>query len=287
MLASHRPTALPEHALTPPGAHLDVQRMPAHWLMARLGKRVLRPGGIELTRRLLTHTAIGPEDDVVELAPGLGRTGMLILSEGPRNYVGIERDDDAARFAEDTLQRGGFPHARVLHADASATPLLDGAASVVIGEAMLSMQTAATKQAIMREAHRCLRPGGRYAIHELAVMPDSIDPAVMTRIQADLSESIHVGVRIGTVREWTAWLERAGFAIDRVTVAPMHLLEPARVIRDEGIAGAARFLFNALRTPGAPRRLRAVRRVFHTHRRRLCAVAIVAHREAPAASAHA
>lgn len=29
------------------GSHLAVQKMPAHWLMARLGKRVLRPAGIE------------------------------------------------------------------------------------------------------------------------------------------------------------------------------------------------------------------------------------------------
>ncbi len=28
------------------GADLAVQKMPAHWLMARLGKRVLRPGGL-------------------------------------------------------------------------------------------------------------------------------------------------------------------------------------------------------------------------------------------------
>jgi hypothetical protein len=27
--------------------------MPGHWVLARMGKRVLRPGGLELTRRLL------------------------------------------------------------------------------------------------------------------------------------------------------------------------------------------------------------------------------------------
>ncbi|PRC44304.1 SAM-dependent methyltransferase, partial [Mycobacterium sp. ITM-2017-0098] len=27
--------------------------LPGHWLLARLGKRVLRPGGLELTTRLL------------------------------------------------------------------------------------------------------------------------------------------------------------------------------------------------------------------------------------------
>ena len=28
-----------------PGSELDVAKMPGHWLLARLGKRVLRPGG--------------------------------------------------------------------------------------------------------------------------------------------------------------------------------------------------------------------------------------------------
>jgi len=29
-----------------PGSDLDVAKMPGHWLLARLGKRVLRPGGL-------------------------------------------------------------------------------------------------------------------------------------------------------------------------------------------------------------------------------------------------
>ena len=82
----------------------------------------------------------------------------------------------------------------------------------MIGEAMLSMQTAATKRAIIHEAWRLLRRGGRYLIHELAVTPDSLDPALVARIQSDLSSVIHVGVRIGAVRDWTVWLQEAGFS---------------------------------------------------------------------------
>ena len=40
--------------MTTPGASLNQQKMPGHWLMARLGKRVLRPGGMELTRRMIS-----------------------------------------------------------------------------------------------------------------------------------------------------------------------------------------------------------------------------------------
>ena len=39
--------------------------MPGHWVLARIGKRVLRPGGMELTRRVLERLAIKPSDEVI------------------------------------------------------------------------------------------------------------------------------------------------------------------------------------------------------------------------------
>jgi ubiquinone/menaquinone biosynthesis C-methylase UbiE len=266
------------------GAGLDVGRMPAHWLMARLGKRVLRPGGRETTRWLLHHAAIGPDDDVIELAPGLGHTATSILSRRPRSYTGVDRDEAAGRTAALALARAGFPDARVLHADAGAVPLDDGSATVIVGEAMLSMQTAASKQAILSEAFRLLRPDGRYVIHELALTPEAGEPVRRARVQAALSAAIHVGVRIGTVHDWATWLEEAGFEIQDVMQAPMRLLELDRLIADEGIPGTARFVANVIRTPGAARRLREVRRVFRAHRFDLCAVGLIARKpEAQAA----
>ena len=46
-----------ENAMTAarPGAGLKTEKMPGHWVLARLGKRVLRPGGMELTRRMLAR----------------------------------------------------------------------------------------------------------------------------------------------------------------------------------------------------------------------------------------
>jgi SAM-dependent methyltransferase len=154
--------------------------------------------------------------------------------------------------------------------------LADGSASLVVGEAMLSMQPESLKASIIAEARRVLRPGGRYAIHELAVTPDDIDALRSSALQQDLSKHIHVGVRIGTVSEWKQWLENAGFAIYAVTTKPMRLLEPDRLIRDEGPFGAARFVFNVMRTPGAAPRLLKLRRTFRKHQSNLCAVAIVA-----------
>ena len=46
-----------------PGEGLKKEKMPGHWVLARLGKRVLRPGGMELTRRMLERLAIKPSDE--------------------------------------------------------------------------------------------------------------------------------------------------------------------------------------------------------------------------------
>ena len=78
-----------------PGSNRADDTVQGHWLLARLGKRVLRPGGVELTRTLLLRAGVASAD-VLELAPGLGRTAAGILPRGPRSYVGVEGDPHAA-----------------------------------------------------------------------------------------------------------------------------------------------------------------------------------------------
>ncbi len=264
-----------------PGAHLDIAKMPGHWLLAKMGKRVLRPGGLELTHQMLDALAVGPTDTVVELAPGLGTTARLTLENKPAAYTGIERDEVAATRVRRIL-RG--PEQRCLTGTAANTGLDDGSASVVYGEAMLTMQTATQKRAIISEAFRVLEPGGRYGIHELGLAPDGLSDARKDEVNRDLSGAIRVGARPLTSAEWKAALEAEGFEILTETRAPMHLLEPARLIRDEGPGGALNFLFNVLRTPAARRRILAMRSVFRKHREVLCAVSIVARKPEAAAN---
>lgn len=257
-----------------PGAHLDLRRMPGHWLLARMGKRVLRPGGRELTHRLLHALDIGAHDHVVEFAPGLGTTTSVVLARGPSSYVGIERDDAAAQLARRYLRPGDT----MCKGSASRTGLADQSATVVFGEAMLTMQTSVQKMAIVREAHRVLRPGGRYGIHELAVVPNDTSERKKEEIQRALSSVIHVGARPLCVSEWEQILEEAGFEVVTSALAPMHLLEPARLVADEGLRGALRIASNVVRTPSALRRVVAMRAVFRKYADNLCAVAMVARR---------
>ena len=49
-----------DHESGMPGEGLDYSRMPGHWLLAQMGKRALRPGGIGAHR----SNAEGPGDRI-------------------------------------------------------------------------------------------------------------------------------------------------------------------------------------------------------------------------------
>lgn len=257
-----------------PGHDLRADKMPGHWLLAQLGKRVLRPGGIAMTRSLLKGLAVGPKDDVAELAPGLGVTARLILEGKPHSYAGIERDADAAAWTARRLPGGANVSVKVGRADATQLP--DEAVSVVIGEAMLSMHPPEHKRQIVEEAFRILRTKGAYAIHELAIVPDDLPNEVKKDIETTLSSAIRVGARPLTVEEWRNLLQDAGFKVESVELAPMNLLQPARLVSDEGLWGALKFIKNVAKNSDARRRVLSMRRTFHQHREHLSAVAIIA-----------
>ncbi|EUA09479.1 methyltransferase domain protein [Mycobacterium kansasii 732] len=261
-----------------PQSNRDEDHLQGHWLLARLGKRVLRPGGVELTRTLLARADVG-DADVLELAPGLGRTAAEILVRHPRSYVGAEGDPDAANLVRGVLHdHGSLGDVRVT--DASDTGLPDASVDVVIGEAMLTMQGDAAKHAIVAEAARVLRPRGRYAIHELALTPDDVPDDVSTEVRQSLARAIKVNARPLTIAEWSRLLAGHGLVVEHVATAPMALLQPRRLIADEGLFGALRFAKNVLTQPAARKRVLMMRNTFRKHRQRLAAVAIIASKPA-------
>lgn len=257
-----------------PGSDLDATRMPGHWLLARLGKRVLRPGGLQLTKQLLRSLSIGPGDDVVEFAPGLGLTARLVLERQPHTYIGVERDAKAMQWVRRHLERQS--NVSIMTGAAEATGLPANSASVVLGEAMLSMTTQERKQRIAAEAFRILRPGGRYGIHELCIVPDDMPAWQKQEVDRALSSTIRVGARPLPAHEWRALLEAAGFSITQTGYAPMNLLRPWRLIEDEGVLGALRLAKNILVDGNARRRVLAMRHVFEAYRENLSAIFIVA-----------
>ncbi len=253
----------------------EASRMQGHWLLARLGKRVLRPGGIDLTRRMLAAAKLEPGERVVELGPGVGRTAELLLARHPSSYHGVDPNPEGRDQVAAILDK--HPGAEYVVADAAATGLPAASADLVVGEAMLTIQSDEHKREIVAEAVRLLAPGGRYAIHELALRGDR-SPAELEAARKELSRTIRVGARPLPLEAWKDLLTDAGLVVEWTGTAPMHLLEPGRLVQDEGLLGAARFWRNVRRTPGARDRVRAMRQAFQLQGELLSAVGMVARR---------
>ena len=244
-----------------------------HWMLAKLGKRVLRPGGRELTEKLIAGLQITPEDDIVEFAPGLGFTANIACGYRPKSYTGVDLNEEATTIARKRIK---YDKAKIINANAAQSTLPDAYANKVYGEAMLTMQPLEQKKAIIAEAFRILKSGGYYGIHELGIAPDSVSEEIKEDIYRELSETIRVHARPMTALEWTALLEEQGFKIIKVEHNPMLLLERSRMIQDEGWLRVLLITFNLLRFPEIRKRVKKMKECFRKHRDNLDAVAIIA-----------
>jgi len=254
-----------------PAASRPVDDVQGHWLLARLGKRVLRPGGLRLTRALLREAGVARQH-VVEFAPGLGRTATLVLDHQPADYIGVDADPHAAKLIERLVS----PRGRAVAAEAAASGLPDRSADVVLAEGVLTIQSEAGKQHIVAEGVRLLRPGGRYVLHELALRADAAGEGEGDEIRSALAHAMHVNARPKTVTEWEALLTDNGLQVRMARTSALALLEPQRILADEGLVGALRFARNLARDKPARVRVRTMAQTMRAHKASLQAVGIVA-----------
>lgn len=257
----------------------SIKKMPGHWFLARMGKRILRPGGIQLTHWLLHKIDIRPSDEVIEFAPGLGSTTRLILERQPFSYKGIDRSDEAVRDIDKLLKDAGKDF-QCLKASIDNTGLRGASAAKIIGEAVLTMQSDEVKTKIVQEAYRLMKPGGRYAIHEISLAPDSLGEAEKDKLRKELSAEIHVNARPLTTPEWRKIFEEAGFKVLAVCYKPMHLLKFNRLLQDEGVAGVSRIAWNVLTHKHALKRVSGMRSVFSKYQQYMQAIGLVVEKPA-------
>ncbi len=264
-----------------PAENIPASKAPGHWVLARLDKRILRPGGLALTRKMMQALNIGPTDKVVEFAPGLGVTAKMALEKKPARYTAIEREPVAA---EQVRQYLNDKTQTCITASAQKTGLADQCATVVYGEAMLSMQPDGQKFEIMREAARLLPAGGQYAIHELSLV--KVTPELQESIHEALCRTLHVGATPLTQEQWVYLLAQAGFKVTQIFTAPMALLEPVRIMRDEGLLQSLRFFFNLALHPEAYCRIAQMRAIFQKYKNHLSAIVIIAEKQAGIKNLH-
>ncbi|MET4083023.1 ubiquinone/menaquinone biosynthesis C-methylase UbiE [Pedobacter sp. UYP30] len=253
-----------------------IDKIPGYELFASIGKKVLRPGGVELTRRLINGLNVNSLDAVVEFAPGLGKTAKLALTHAPASYIGVELDEQSVALLRKKLTGNNI---KIISGNSAKTGLADSSVTKAYGEAMLTMQADHRKAEIILEAHRILKQGGLYGIHELALSPVTISDSAKAEIQRALAKVMNVNARPLTITEWNELLDANGFKVLKTEICPMKLLSPRRIIADEGFFRALKIALNIILSPKKRKRIRAIKKVFEKYGENLIAVAIISEKK--------
>ncbi len=146
-------------------------------------------------------------DVVLDLGSGGGIDVLLSARRvGPMGKVyGVDITDQMLALARDNQQKAGATNVEFLKGNIQAIPLPDQSVDVVISNCVINL--APDKSAVLAEAFRVLKPGGRFAVSDVVVR-GGVPPAVRRDME------LWVGCVAGALEEseYVAKLSLAGFA---------------------------------------------------------------------------
>jgi SAM-dependent methyltransferase len=157
---------------------------------------------------------------VLDLGSGGGIDVLLSARRvGPEGKAyGLDMTDEMLALARENQRKAGVENVEFLKGEIEHLPLPDGAVDVIISNCVINLSP--DKDAVVAEAFRVLKPGGRFAVSDVVVRGE-VPAAVRKNME------LWIGCIAGALEEsaYRAKLERAGFeGID---------VEPTRVYGGE------------------------------------------------------
>lgn len=150
---------------------------------------------------------------VLDLGSGGGIDVLLSAKRvGESGFAyGVDMTDEMLDLARENAAKAEATNVEFLKGAIEDVPLPDASVDVVISNCVINLST--DKDAVLRECHRVLRPGGRFAVSDI-VMLREVPEQVRTLV------ALWTGCLAGALRD-TAYLDkltRAGFTDAEVTV---------------------------------------------------------------------
>jgi arsenite methyltransferase len=160
---------------------------------------------------------------VLDLGSGGGIDVLLSAKRvGPAGKAyGLDMTDEMLALARENQRKAGATNVEFLKGTIEAIPLPDNSVDVIISNCVINLSN--DKDAVLREAFRVLKPGGRFAVSDVVVRGE---------VPADVRRNMElwVGCIGGALeeQEYEAKLRKAGF--DQIHVEPwrVYTIDDAR-----------------------------------------------------------
>jgi arsenite methyltransferase len=168
---------------------------------------------------------------VLDLGSGGGIDVLLSARRvGPAGKAyGLDMTEEMLALARANQERAGAKNVEFLKGEIESIPLPANTVDVIISNCVINLS--ADKDAVLREAFRVLKPGGRFAVSEVVVRGEA--PAEVRR-----SREMWVGCIAGalTEEEYREKLSAAGFEGVGIEPTRVYSIEDARqFLAGEGI----------------------------------------------------
>uniref|UniRef100_A0A7S4I4B1 Methyltransferase domain-containing protein n=1 Tax=Odontella aurita TaxID=265563 RepID=A0A7S4I4B1_9STRA len=248
-----------------------------HTVLEQIGKTVLRPGGSEATEKMHSWADLREGDSVIELSAGLGRGGMDLAELYGCQVLLTDTDHVRLDKAEKTAERRGLSKLvrtqEMNMLDVSGTrfqtrergdsvPQFD----VALIEAALLFQPRKNKASILNSLAGV---SSRILIHDMCLRNVREDSDDVSRVKREMGPALGVNFRPETESQWKALLESSGWKVEHTDVGSLRVVDPKSILRDEGLRGSLRIIWNLITKKNLRSRLLSTRNVIHTHHNHL------------------
>src|SRR3990170_4465320 len=188
--------------------------------------RGLPPEAVAVSLGCGNPTALLPLEagqTVLDLGSGGGIDVLLSARRvGPTGKVyGLDMTDEMLALARENQRKAGAANVEFLKGTIETNPLPDNSVDVIISNCVINLST--DKDAVLREAFRVLRPGGRFAVSDVIVRGE---------VPADVRRNMElwVGCIAGALAdtEYVAKLRAAGFTDVEVDPWRVYNVDDAR-----------------------------------------------------------
>jgi SAM-dependent methyltransferase len=162
-----------------------------------------------------------PGETVLDLGSGGGIDVLLSARRvGPDGKAyGLDMTGDMLALARENQRKSGLANVEFLEGEIEHIPLPDDSVDVIISNCVINLS--ADKDAVLAEAFRVLKPGGRFAVSDVVVRGDDVPAEVRKNME------LWIGCVAGALEdgEYRTKLAAAGFGDIEI--------EPTRVYRVE------------------------------------------------------
>jgi arsenite methyltransferase len=162
-------------------------------------------------------------ETVLDLGSGGGIDVLLSAKRvGPTGKAyGLDMTDEMLALANENKKKAGVENVEFLKGEIEHIPLPDNSVDVVISNCVINLSS--DKSAVLREAFRVLKPGGRFAVSDVVTRGEML-PEIRKSVL------LWVGCIAGALeeRDYLNKLKRAGFSEGEVEPTRVYRVEDAR-----------------------------------------------------------